>query len=215
MAKKKKGQQADQEQVSEEKDQEEQETKETEDKKTINIEDIEDDEAVESEEAEDEAGEDSDEEEDKPAEDKESSDLEAKNKEISKQLMILQADFQNYKRRMEKEKKDTVLYANEKLILSILSVVDNLERALENGKDRKDAFYEGVEMIYKQLIQILQDSGLAEIESTGETFDHDLHQAVATVEEEGVEPGTIVTTLQKGYKLNDRVIRPSMVRVAK
>lgn len=129
-------------------------------------------------------------------------------------LTLLQADFQNYKRRTEEEKEKTVKFANEKLILSLLNVMDNFERALE-ATDEKDAFYEGVAMIQDQLKKVLEEAGLEEIEATGKPFDHDTCDCVAMVEEGDYEPGIVVDTLRKGYRLNDKVIRPAMVRVAK
>lgn len=124
----------------------------------------------------------------------------------------LMADFQNYKKRVEKEKKDLYSYANEKLVTEILAVLDNFERALFH-EDSGDGFKEGMEMIFKQLVDVLEKSGLAEIAALGEDFDPNFHNAVMTEETEEYESGKVSGVLQKGYTLNGKVIRPSMVKV--
>lgn len=125
----------------------------------------------------------------------------------------LMADFQNYKKRVEKEKTDLYSYANEKLITEMLEVLDNFERAL--GQDEAgDGFKEGMEMIFKQLRNVLEKSGLAEIAALGEEFDPNFHNAVMKEETEEYESGKVSGVMQKGYTLNGKVIRPSMVKVA-
>lgn len=124
----------------------------------------------------------------------------------------LMADFQNYKRRTEKEKSDIYAYANEKLILGLLEVIDNFERAvLSETADEKYA--EGMEMIFKQLKGVLEKSGLEEIKALGEGFDPNFHNAVMTEDNDRFESGSVTEVLQKGYTLNGKVIRPSMVKV--
>ncbi|HIV79679.1 MAG TPA: nucleotide exchange factor GrpE [Candidatus Avanaerovorax faecigallinarum] len=124
----------------------------------------------------------------------------------------LMADFQNYKRRTEKEKNDIYAYANEKLILGLLEVIDNFERAvLSETADEKYA--EGMEMIFKQLKGVLEKSGLEEIKALGEGFDPNFHNAVMTEDNDQFESGSVTEVLQKGYTLNGKVIRPSMVKV--
>lgn len=124
----------------------------------------------------------------------------------------LMADFQNYKRRTEKEKNDIYAYANEKLILGLLEVIDNFERAvLSETADEKYA--EGMEMIFKQLKGVLEKSGLEEIKALGEGFDPNFHNAVMTEDNDRFESGSVTEVLQKGYTLNGKVIRPSMVKV--
>lgn len=124
----------------------------------------------------------------------------------------LMADFQNYKRRTEKEKSDIYAYANEKLILGLLEVIDNFERAvLSETADEKYA--EGMEMIFKQLKGVLEKSGLEEIKALGEGFDPNFHNAVMTEDNDQFESGSVTEVLQKGYTLNGKVIRPSMVKV--
>ena len=124
----------------------------------------------------------------------------------------LMADFQNYKKRVEKEKKDLYSYANEKLATDLLEVVDNFERALSH-EDSGDGFKEGMEMIFKQLNGVLEKHGLAEIPALGEDFDPNFHNAVMTEETDKYESGKVSGVLQKGYTLNGKVIRPSMVKV--
>ena len=124
----------------------------------------------------------------------------------------LMADFQNYKRRTEKEKSDIYAYANEKLILGLLEVIDNFERAvLSETADEKYA--EGMEMIFKQLKGVLEKSGLEEIKALGEGFDPNFHNAVMTEDNDQFESGSVTVVLQKGYTLNGKVIRRSMVKV--
>ena len=124
----------------------------------------------------------------------------------------LMADFQNYKKRVEKEKTDLYSYANEKLITEMLDVIDNFERALEHD-DGDDGFKEGMERIFKQLSDVLEKAGLAEIPALGEEFDPNFHNAVMTEETEEYESGKVSGVMQKGYTLNGKVIRPSMVKV--
>lgn len=125
----------------------------------------------------------------------------------------LMADFQNYKKRVEKEKSDLYSYANEKLVTELLAVLDNFERALEQEVG-DTGFKEGMEMILKQLDDVLNKSGLAEIPALGEDFDPNFHNAVMTEETEEYESGKVSGVMQKGYTLNGKVIRPSMVKVA-
>lgn len=131
----------------------------------------------------------------------------------STRYMRLMADFQNYKKRVEKEKSDIYSYANEKLVTELLNVLDNFERALEHeGEDK--SFHEGMQMIFKQLFDVLEKSGLKEIPALGEEFDPNFHNAVMNEDTEEYESGTVSGVMQKGYTLNGKVIRPSMVKVA-
>ena len=127
--------------------------------------------------------------------------------------MRLMADFQNYKKRVEKEKKDLYSYANEKLVTELLDVLDNFERALDQ-EGQGDSFNEGMEMIFKQLGYVLKKSGLAEIPALGEELDPNFHNAVMSEETDDYESGKVSGVMQKGYTLNGKVIRPSMVKVA-
>ena len=127
----------------------------------------------------------------------------------------LAADFQNFRRRVEKEKSDIYAYANEKIALDIIDVMDNFERALQHSKECADKqFVEGIGKIYKQLKSVLDKNNIVEIKAEGEDFDPNFHNAVTSEENSDFESGKVIQALQKGYTLNDKVIRPSMVRVA-
>ena len=131
----------------------------------------------------------------------------------SARYMRLMADFQNYKKRVEKEKSDIYSYANEKMATELLTVLDNFERALDH-ECSDDGFKEGMDMIFKQLFDVLGKSGLAEIPALEEEFDPNFHNAVMTEDTDEYESGKVSGVLQKGYTLNGKVIRPTMVKVA-
>ena len=130
-------------------------------------------------------------------------------------LARAQADYENLKRRMNEEREKLTNYAAENLITGILPVLDNFQRALENQKDCSDEFVAGVEMIYKQLQDVLKKDGVEEMNPLGEDFDPNKHEAVIQVESEEYEENKIIEVLRKGYILKDKVIRPAMVKVAK
>lgn len=128
----------------------------------------------------------------------------------------LMAEFQNYKKRVAKEKNDIREYATEKLVMELLPVLDNFERALAaSAEDDPAGYAKGMELIFTQMVTELQKSGLAEVEAEGQNFDPTKHNAVMTEENEELESGKVSKVLQKGYALNDKVIRPSMVAVTK
>jgi len=126
----------------------------------------------------------------------------------------LMADFQNYKRRSEREKNDIYAYANEKIFSELIDVIDDFERALSHDTDVSGSFVEGMFMIFKNFKGILEKAGLSEIDALGADFDPNIHNAVMTDPKSGYESGKICDVIQKGYKLNNKVIRPSMVKVA-
>lgn len=132
---------------------------------------------------------------------------------LNERYLRLMADFQNFKRRTEKEKADIYAYANEKIIGELLSVIDNFERALTAG-DTSESFVQGMEMILKQLQGVLEKAGASEINALGEDFDPNFHNAVMMEDSTEYESGKVTAVLQKGYILNSKVIRPSMVKVA-
>ena len=132
---------------------------------------------------------------------------------LNTKYLRLMADFQNYKRRTEKEKSDIYAFANEKIVKELLDVIDNFERALAAGNDG-DKFLEGMEMILKQLQGVLEKAGVAEIKCLGEEFDPNFHNAVMTEDSTEYESGKVTAVLQKGYTLNGRVVRPVMVKVS-
>lgn len=132
---------------------------------------------------------------------------------LNTKYLRLMADFQNFKRRTEKEKNDIYAFANEKIISELLNVIDNFERALDAG-DAEDSFVKGMELILKQLLDVLEKAGTSEIAALGEDFDPNFHNAVMMEDSSEYESGKVTEVLQKGYILNNRVIRPSMVKVA-
>lgn len=137
----------------------------------------------------------------------------AEDEELNTKYMRLMADFQNYKRRTEKEKSDIYAYANEKIVSELLDVIDNFERALAHGEG-DESFIQGMNNIFKIFKGVLEKSGLEEIEALGNEFDPNYHNAVMTEESSEYESGCVTEVLQRGYKLNGKVIRPSMVKVA-
>ena len=132
---------------------------------------------------------------------------------LNTRYMRLMADFQNFRRRTEKEKSDIYAFGNEKLVSDLLPVLDNMERALAAAPEG-DKFAEGMELIYKQMVDVLKKNKVEEIEAEGKVFDPNLHNAVMRQAKEGAESDTIITVLQKGYTLNGKVVRPSTVIVA-
>ena len=140
-----------------------------------------------------------------------------KNKELSDNYLRLKAEFENFKKRMERDKGEFFKYALEKLIKDILPVLDHMELAIKSADESKDfdSFSEGVRLIYKQLKEILCKEGLSNVCSIGEKFDPCKHEAVMHVESEKHEPNVVMEEIKKGYILNDRLIRPAMVTVAK
>lgn len=143
--------------------------------------------------------------------------LESKTKEAADYLETLQrlkADFENYKKRMMKEQANFVQMANEGLILKVLPVLDNFERALYLSAELKEHqnIFKGFEMIYGELLEVLEKEGVTEI-TTNDEFDPSIHEAVMQVDEEGFSEHAIVDVLRKGYLYKDRLIRPAMVKV--
>lgn len=134
---------------------------------------------------------------------------------LNNRLLRLQADFLNYKSRTEKEKIATYGNAISDVILELLPVVDNLERALAADKSETDTFKDGVQMVYTQLSGILNKKGLKEVDALHKQFDHNVHYGVAFEASDDYEDGTIIDVLQKGYTINDKLIRPAMVRICK
>ena len=133
--------------------------------------------------------------------------------ELKNQLLRLQADFVNYKNRTEREKSNSIILANEGLILKLLPVLDNFNRAFTHV-NVEDETVKGFVMIKEQFESILKTEMVEEIESEGAVFDPNLHNAVMTESKDGVDSGIVLETFEKGYKIKDKVIRPSMVKVS-
>lgn len=150
----------------------------------------------------------------KSKKDKHSEALEKAKQEIDELKITVQrtqADFMNFKRRTEKEKQDITVFANEKILVELLGVLDNFERALGTFEDKESSMYSGVEMIKNQISELLKKYEVEEIATDGK-FDPNFHHAV--MQESGDESEMILEVFQKGYKLKEKVIRPAMVKVS-
>ena len=133
-------------------------------------------------------------------------------------MLRLQAEFDNAKKRLEKEKQDFVKFANEGIILELLNILDDLERTVDLAQSKHQdlsAFLKGVEMILAHLYEMLKEYGVKPIEAQGKLFDPHYHEALMQAENKDVPEHTILEELQKGYLLNDRVIRTAKVKVSK
>jgi molecular chaperone GrpE len=126
------------------------------------------------------------------------------------------ADLENYRKRVQKEKEEILKYGNESFILEILPAVDNLERAVSHASEEGlSAIIEGVKLTLSMLVSTLKKFGVTQMETpAGTPFDPNFHQAMGQVETADQEPNTVVAEFQKGYLLNDRLVRPAMVTVA-
>lgn len=127
------------------------------------------------------------------------------------------AELENFKKRTARDKEETVRFANEALIRDLLSVADNLERAIEHAQDGGNGkpLVEGVEMVLKGLADVLAKHGVTQVSALGQTFDPERHEAMAHVETDAHAPNTVVGEFHKGYLLFDRLLRPALVSVAK
>ena len=148
--------------------------------------------------------------------------LQAKEKEAAEnfdRLLRTQAEFENYKKRTEREKADTIRFCNENLIRDILPIVDNLEAALKHGRDsspnNSKSLTEGVEMVLNQFMKSLEKFGVTGFSSVGEKFDPNRHEAMMQVESVEHETNSVISELQKGFFLNDRLLRPAKVTVSR
>ena len=140
--------------------------------------------------------------------------LEAQVKEKEDRALRLQADFDNFRRRTRQEKEEISSVVTQTILTDFLPLLDNFERAMAVETTDTENFQNGVEMIYKQLKETMQKNGLEAIETEGAKFDPNFHQAIGMVDS-NQEPNTVVTVLQKGYTIADRVLRPALVMVAK
>ncbi|CAM3432313.1 nucleotide exchange factor GrpE [Nosocomiicoccus ampullae] len=142
--------------------------------------------------------------------------LEEKLEKEENKYLKLYAEFENYKRRSREEAERNNKYKNQSLATDLLSVLDNLERALQETGDSEsfESLHKGVEMVYKDFLNKLEVNGITQIQALDEPFDPNYHQAVMAESKDGVEAGIVIEELQKGYLLKDRVIRPSMVKVS-
>lgn len=146
-----------------------------------------------------------------PASDDEA--LRLENQELKNRYLRTLADFENVRKRTEREKADFFRYATSSVLKDLLPILDNFDRALEHS-DADDEFHKGVELIYKQLYDVLYKHGLRPIDEVGVHFDPNIHEAVIREEDASVPSHTVTMILQKGYFLHDRLLRPAMVKVA-
>lgn len=146
--------------------------------------------------------------------------LEAKEQEAKtsyERLLRQAAELENFKKRTIREREDSIRFANEALVRDLLPVVDNLERAIAHaqGGGNGKSLVEGVEMVLKGLLDVLNKHGVTQIDSMGQTFDPVKHEAMAQVETENFEPNTVIQEHHKGYLFHNRLLRPALVSVSK
>ena len=145
--------------------------------------------------------------------------LEEKTRESSEYFdkwLRLRAEFENFKKRMQKERADLLKFGNESLLKALLPVLDNLSRAIEHGKNAKESspLLEGVEMVQKEFLTTLDKFGVKSVQAVGEVFDPERHEAVSQAESE-LEPNRVISAVQSGYFYHDRLLRPARVIVSK
>lgn len=145
--------------------------------------------------------------------------LEEKTREASEHFdkwLRLRAEFENFKKRMQKEKADLLKFGNENLLKALLPVLDNLNRAIEHGKNANDnsPLLEGVEMVQKEFLTILERFGVKPVQAVGEVFDPEKHEAISQ-EESDLESNRVISAVQGGYLYHDRLLRPARVIVSK
>ncbi|HSP05761.1 MAG TPA: nucleotide exchange factor GrpE [Acidobacteriota bacterium] len=135
--------------------------------------------------------------------------------EIYERLLRKQADFENFRKRIEKEKREFMAYSLQEFVLELLPILDNFERALAHPEDQGGADYrKGVELIYRQFRDLMEKRGLRAIETTGRPFDPNFHEAILREERNDLPENTILAELQKGYFFRDKLLRPAMVKVS-
>ena len=139
--------------------------------------------------------------------------LRAENQQLKDRYLRTLADFENFRKRNEREKADFFRHALGAVLKDLLPVLDNFDRALDHAEEG-DEFHKGVLLIYKQLFDVLRRHGLRTIEESGIHFDPNIHEAVMREEDSSVPSHTVTAVLQKGYFLHDRLLRPAMVKVA-
>lgn len=141
-----------------------------------------------------------------------------KAKEYWDRLLRQQADFENLRKRIERDKQEFVKFANEDLIAELLGILDDLERSVEAAEQKQEnfeAFLKGIEMILSHLYELLKKRGVVSIDAEGKKFDPHEHEALMQTETKDHDDGIVLEALQKGYKINGRVLRTAKVRVAK
>lgn len=134
--------------------------------------------------------------------------------EAKEQLLRITAEYANFRKRSEKEKQESFVFAKSETIKELLPVIDNLERALSSEQQDYEGLKKGVEMTFGTLMSTLEKLGVEVYGASGDIFDPNLHNAVMHIEDENLKDGEIVDVFQKGYKINDKIIRPAMVKSA-
>jgi molecular chaperone GrpE len=135
---------------------------------------------------------------------------------LQNRLLRLAAEFDNYRKRVDRDRRDQADAAVANAVEDLLPIIDNLERALEApAGDESDSYRQGVELIHRQMLELLRRRGVTPIESVGTDFDPQIHQAVAHEASSDHREGEVMEELRRGYKLGDRLLRPAMVKVAK
>ena len=124
------------------------------------------------------------------------------------------ADYDNYRRRVERERSAAARSGKRELILQLLDVLDGFDRALQHIGDAPSSVSEGVQLLYRKLLSVLEAQGVTPMQSLGETFNPELHDAIGTVKSEDAEPGTVAEEMQRGYRWGNDLLRPARVRVA-
>ena len=140
--------------------------------------------------------------------------LEKELADTKEQLLRVTAEYANFRKRSEKEKNESFAYATAKTVGEILSAIDNLERALSNEQEDYEGLKKGVQMTYDSLMASLEKLGVTAYGECGERFDPNFHNAVMHVEDDSLEANVITDVFQRGYKINDKVVRPAMVKTA-
>lgn len=136
--------------------------------------------------------------------------------ELRDRLLRKSAEFDNFRKRVERERRDFAEWAAADLVGEVLAVVDDFERALAvEAPPEAQAYRAGVELIHRQLLDLLKKRGVTPVDTVGATFDPHVHQAVAYDESPGVPEGQVIGELRRGYRLGERLLRPALVRVAK
>jgi molecular chaperone GrpE len=146
--------------------------------------------------------------------------LEEKEKDIKtlqEKILYFQAEFENFKKLKTKEKLETLKFGNEMLIKEFIPVVDNLEMALSHATNTDDykSVLEGVQLTLNEFLKVLEKAGVVRIDAVGKKFDPNLHEAIYQEDRDDIEPDTVISEFQKGYLLNERLIRPSRVVLSK
>jgi molecular chaperone GrpE len=146
--------------------------------------------------------------------DREIETLRKEKEDLYDRLLRKQADFENFRKRMEREKREFQQYALSDIMGELIFILDNFERAFSHSGEASSEYKKGVELIYRQLKDVLEKRGLKAIETTGRKFDPNFHEAVAREERNDLEEGTILEELQRGYFFQTRLLRPAMVKVS-